>query len=241
MKSIFLSLLLTPFIVLAQTLPSYDQFEPGDVISYSVNISGKVRRLEYSFNRVEKNITAGRVIFDTKEGDFSSSGLGFELQDFVLGAGEMTIRKPEAKMFDPAMKVGTQWTTLFDATGESFKAQIILKAQVEKFEKVKLKFTEVDCFVINASENIQGVNLKSEPFTGKSNYKIWVGVVNQRLLIVKREYQNSFDQKWTQELSEFPKISDVQKRLEKLKELHKSGLINDLDYEMKKKDILKIL
>jgi len=241
MKTIFLLLLLIPFTVLGQTLPSYDQFEPGDLITYSLNVGGKTKRLDYIFAKVEKNLLSGKVTFDTKEGEFSSSGLGFELQDFVFGSGEMTVRKPEVKIFDPTMKVGTQWTNLFEATGESFKVQVILKAQVEKFEKIKLKFTEVDCFVINFNEIIQGINLKSEPFTGKASYKIWVGVVNQRLLIVKREYQNSFDQKYIQELSESPKISDIQKRLEKLKDLLNGGLINDSDYEIKKKEILKIL
>ena len=88
---------------------------------------------------------------------------------------------------------------------------------------------------------LQGINNKSEVFSGKSTAKIWVGVVNNRALILKREYQNSFGEKFVQELAELPKVSDIQKKLEKLKELHKQGLINDAEYENKRKEFLKKL
>ena len=88
---------------------------------------------------------------------------------------------------------------------------------------------------------LQGITNKSEVFSGKSTGKIWVGVVNNRALILKREYQNSFGEKFVQELAELPKVSDVQKKLEKLKELFKQGLINESEYESKRKELLKKL
>jgi len=60
-------------------------------------------------------------------------------------------------------------------------------------------------------------------------------------LILKREYQNSFGEKFVQELAELPKVSDVQKKLEKLKDLFKQGLINESEYESKRKELLKKL
>jgi Short C-terminal domain len=44
-----------------------------------------------------------------------------------------------------------------------------------------------------------------------------------------------------QELAELPKVSDVQKKLEKLKDLFKQGLINESEYELKRKELLKKL
>ena len=241
MRYKFLLMLLSPLIAFGQSFSPHEQFEVGDVVNYSVNVNGKTKPLEYTFNKVEKNLQSGKVIFDSKEGEFISQGIGFESQDFGLTNGEMVIRKPDVKIFEPAMQVGAKWTNFFEAKGESFKAQIIQQAQVEKFEKVKLKFVEVDCFLVSTNDTLQVVNAKSEVLSGKASNKIWVGVVNNRLLIVKREYQNSFGAKMVQELSDLPKISDVHKKLEKLKDLHKSGLINDAEYELKKKEILKTL
>ena len=90
--------------------------------------------------------------------------------------------------------------------------------------------------MVTNNDVIQGINNKSEVFSGKSTAKIWVGIVNNRALILKREYQNSFGEKFVQELAELPKVSDVQKKLEKLKDL-----INESEYELKRKELLKKL
>jgi hypothetical protein len=119
--------------------------------------------------------------------------------------------------------------------------QIIQQAVATKAEKVKLKFGEVDSILITNNDVLQGITNKAEVFSGKSNTKVWVGVVSNRALVVRREYQNSFGEKVVQELIEPPRVSDVQKKLEKLKDLHKQGLINDAEYEIKKKDLLKKL
>jgi hypothetical protein len=75
--------------------------------------------------------------------------------------------------------------------------------------------------------------------SGRTKY--WIGVVNNRMLVLKRDYQNSFGHKAIQELSELPKVSDTRKRLEKLKDLNKQGLITDSEYELKRKELLKKL
>ncbi|NCV63758.1 MAG: hypothetical protein EBW49_07575, partial [Betaproteobacteria bacterium] len=137
--------------------------------------------------------------------------------------------------------IGSKWNTVFEAKGETLTAQVIQQAQASKLEKVKLKFGEYDAILVTNNDVIQGINNKSEVFSGKSTAKIWVGIVNNRALILKREYQNSFGEKFVQELAELPKVSDVQKKLEKLKDLFKQGLINESEYELKRKELLKKL
>jgi hypothetical protein len=241
MKTKFLFLLLAPLMAFGQTFSAHEQFETGDSVLYTIVANGKTKPLEYQYTKTDKNQIAGKVIFDGREGEFNSPGVGFEAQDFGLTNGEMIIRKPAVKIFEPAMQIGAKWTNFYEAVGENFKAQITQQAVVEKYEKVKLKFGEVDCFVVVTNDVLQVLTAKSEVISGKSSGKLWVGVVNNRLLIVKRDYQNSFGAKMVQELSEPPKVSDSQKKLEKLKELHKGGLINDSEYEQKKKEILKTL
>lgn len=239
MKNKILVLLLSPLVAFGQSLSIHEKFEAGDSISYTVITSGKSKKLEYFFSKSDKNLFAGKVIFDGKDGEFSFPSTGFEEQDFALSSGQMNIRKPAVKLFEPTMQVGMKWTNFFDSISPEFHAQVIQKVVVEKFEKVKLKFAEIDCFKIVTSDVYQVLTDKSEIVSGKGGSKIWVGVINNRMLIVKREYQNSFGAKLEQILNEPPKFSDAQKRLEKLKELYTGGLINESEYEQKKMEILK--
>lgn len=241
MKKILFFIFLLPLQLTAQTLGAFEPFEAGDVVVYSVNLNGTIKKLEYSYVTVDKSGASGKVIYGDKESEFKSAGLGLEDKDFALGNGQMFLRIPSLKIFDPTMQVGSKWNNVFEAKGETLTVQIIQQVQVSKVEKVKLKFGEFDAFLLTNTDVLQGINNKSEVFLGKSNAKIWVGVVNNRALVLKREYQNSFGEKILQELAELPKVSDVQKKLEKLKDLFKQGLINESEYESKRKELLKKL
>lgn len=241
MKKIGLLLCLLPLQLFAQALGNFEPFEAGDVLVYSVNANGNLKKLEYNFVTVDKNGVAGKVIYGDKEGEFKSSGLGLQEKDVALNNGQIFLRTPAVKIFEPGLQVGSKWNDVFEAKGEALTAQVIRQSQASKIEKVKLKFGEYDAVLIADNSVLQGINNKSEVFSGKSTAKIWIGVVNNRMLVVKYEYQNSFGEKFVQELAELPKISDIQKKLEKLKELHKQGLINDSEYESKRKELLKTL
>ena len=241
MKKNLLLLCFLPFQLFAQALGNFEPFEAGDVVVYSVNANGTVKKLEYNYLTVDKNGVAGKVIYGDKEGEFKSPGLGLEEKDIALSNGQIFLRTPPIKLFEPGLQVGSKWNAVLEAKSETLTAQIIQLAQASKLEKVKLKFGEYDAILVTNNDVLQGINNKSEVFSGKSTAKIWVGVVNNRALILKREYQNSFGEKFVQELAELPKVSDVQKKLEKLKELFKQGLINESEYESKRKELLKKL
>lgn len=241
MKKFALFLCLLPLNLLAQGLSGFEPYESGDVVTYTVNVNGSNKKLEYTYMNVDKNGASGKVIFGDKEGDFSTATFGHEEKDFALSNGQLMVRKPALKIIDANLQVGSKWNDVFEVTSDLLTVQIIQQAMATKSEKVKLRFAEVESNLITNNAILQGINTKSEMFSGKSNAKIWVGVVNNRALILKREYQNSFGEKVLQELAEPPRISDIQKKLEKLKDLQKQGLINDAEYEIKKKELLKKL
>lgn len=241
MKKIALLLCWLPLHLMAQTLGNFEPFEAGDTVVYSVTMNGAVKKLEYNYVTVDKNGAAGKVTYGDKEGEFKTSAPGLEEKDFGLSNGQMFTRTPPIKIFEPGLQIGSKWNTVFEVKGETLTVQVIQQAQASKLEKVKLKFGEYDAILVTNNDVLQGINNKSEVFSGKSTAKIWVGIVNNRALILKREYQNSFGEKLVQELAELPKVSDVQKKLEKLKDLFKQGLINESEYELKRKELLKKL
>ena len=241
MKKLVLIICLLPLQLLAQGLQAFEPFEAGDVVTYTVNVNGTPKKLEYTYANVDKNGASGKVVFGDKEGDFLNPSLGVEEKDFALSNGQMMVRKPFLKVFDANLQVGHKLNQVFEVSSDVLTVQIIQQAVATKAEKVKLKFGEVDSILITNNDVLQGITNKAEVFSGKSNAKVWVGVVSNRALVVRREYQNSFGEKVVQELIEPPRVSDVQKKLEKLKDLHKQGLINDAEYEIKKKDLLKKL
>lgn len=241
MKKIALLLCWLPLHLMAQTLGNFEPFEAGDTVVYSVTMNGAVKKLEYNYVTVDKNGAAGKVTYGDKEGEFKSSAPGLEEKDIALSNGQIFTRTPPIKIFEPGLQIGSKWNTVFEVKGETLTVQVIQQAQASKLEKVKLKFGEYDAILVTNNDVIQGINNKSEVFSGKSTAKIWVGIVNNRALILKREYQNSFGEKLVQELAELPKVSDVQKKLEKLKDLFKQGLINESEYELKRKELLKKL
>jgi len=222
---------------------NYEPFEAGDVIVYSVNVNGIIKKLEYNYSNVTQSFATGKVVFGDLEGIFKSSGIGFEDANFALGGdGTFFSNSPAVKMFEPELKVGSKWNNIYEARSEIFNVQITQQVMVSKIERVKLKIGEFDAAVLTYSDLYQGVTDKGEFFSGKSiSSKYWIGVVSNRILLLKREYQNSFGHKFIQELSELPKVSDTQKRLEKLKDLNKQGLISDSEYELKRKELLKKL
>ena len=135
MKKIGLLLCLLPFQLFAQALGSFEPFEPGDEVVYSVNVNGAVKKLEYKYVSVDKNGIAGKVIFGEKEDEFKTSAVGLEEKDIVLSNGQIFLRTPPIKLFEPGLQVGSKWNTVFEAKGETLTAQVIQQAQASKLKK----------------------------------------------------------------------------------------------------------
>jgi hypothetical protein len=243
MRKLFILFFTLPIQLFAQALGNFEPFESGDVIVYSVNVNGAVKKLEYTYSNVNANTATGKVVLGDVVKEFKSSGLGLVDSDFAASYnGDFLMNSPPNKIFENDIKVGHKWNSLYETRIDKVTIQVIQQVMVSKIEKVKLKIGEFDAALITHSDLYQGVNDKGEVFTGKSTAsKYWIGVVNNRMLVLKREYQNSFGHKATLELSELPKVSDTQKRLEKLKDLNKQGLISDSEYELKRKELLKKL
>jgi hypothetical protein len=89
MKKMLFLLCFLPFQLFAQALGNFEPFEAGDVVVYSVNANGSVKKLEYNYLTVDKNGVAGKVIYGDKEGEFKSPGLGLEEKDIALSNGQI--------------------------------------------------------------------------------------------------------------------------------------------------------
>jgi hypothetical protein len=243
MRRLFILFFTLPIQLFAQALGNFEPFEAGDVIVYSVTVNGAVKKLEYTFDNVNAITATGKVVFGDLVREFKSSGLGLVDSGFGAGYdGAFFTNSPPNKMFEPEIMVGGKWNNSYEARSDTVTVQVIQQVMVSKIEKVKLKIGEFDAALITHNDLYQGANNKGEVFSGKSTAsKYWIGVVNNRMLVLKREYQNSFGQKAIQELYELPKVSDTQKKLEKLKDLNKRGLITDSEYELKRKELLKKL
>ena len=207
MKFLFFIFAIAPAIAFSQSPLSFAPFEAGDSVSYSLNQNGKVKKLSYNFNKVTEEGAEGITDLGGVETPFINPGTGFEGTEISMSDGSLLVRKPAVKIFDTKMQLGSKWQNFYEVSSDNFKIQAISQVSVDKFEKVKLKFADIDCYVINANDIYQGISSKSEVFTGKGVMKTWVGVANSRLLIVKREYSNSFGAKVVQELTELPKLA----------------------------------
>lgn len=212
MKKLFFIFAILPALAFAQSPLSFAPFEAGDSVTYSLSQNGKVKKLTYTYSKVTQDGVQGVTDLAGIESEFKNPGLGFEGAEISISDGSLLMRNPAVKVFDSKMQLGSKWQNFYEVSSDTFKIQAISQVTVDKFEKVKLKFADIDCYVIVSNDIYQGTNTKSEIFTGKGSMKTWVGVANSRLLIVKREYSNSFGAKVVQELAELPKLSgSVQK------------------------------
>lgn len=206
MKKIFLfSLIAFCGIASAQSLPEFSEFTAGEKLAYQTKASGKTSKYEFVFTEVNSSIARGTVSIDGKQMEFESPAHGYLGKEFCLADVMECEWTPPVKMFDKDSKLGDKWSgsTIVKMKNNTVVDETI-ESKVDKFEKVKVPAGEFEAFRISSTGSIKAKLEKGDVYTGTLKMTTWFGVVNKRLVLIKRDYTNSFRQPFTQELLKLP-------------------------------------
>jgi len=113
-------------------------------------------------------------------------------------------------MFDKNTKLGDTWqvTTDIDLEEPSI-VQEDLYFKAEKVEKIKIAAGEYDAMRVDTTGVIRWKSKKNnDSATATLTMTTWYGVANQRLVMLKRDYKNTFKGAFTQELMKKPELSN---------------------------------
>lgn len=189
----------------AQSLPEFSEFMPGEKLTYQTKASGKTSKYEFVFAEVNSSTTRGTVSIDGKQMEFESPAHGYLGKEFCLADVMECEWTPPVKMFTKDSKLGDKWsaTTTVKMKNNTVVDETI-ESKVEKFEKIKVPAGEFEAFRVSSTGSIKAKVEKGDVYTGTLKMTTWFGVVNKRLVLIKRDYTNSFRQPFTQELSKLP-------------------------------------
>ena len=210
MKKIFFAIL--TFISVAsyaQTLPAHSDFAPGDKLTYNTRVGFKNGKYEFIFSEVTSNFVKGIAIYDNQKMDFEMPAHGYLGKEFCLAEVMECNWTAPVKMFDKDSKLNDKWagTTVVTMQNKSLIEEV-LESKVEKFEKIKIKAGEFDAFKVYTTGSIKAKLAKGDVYTGTLKMSTWFGVANNRLVLLKREYKNSFNSTFIQELANLPEIAN---------------------------------
>ena len=193
----------------AQTLPESTNFQVGDKLIYQTKASGKTSKYEFVFTEADSSHVRGTASIDGKQMEFEAPAHGYLGKEFCLAEIMECEWSPAVKIFDRSTKLGDKWS---DSTIIKMKNNTVveetIESRVEKFEKVKVPAGEFESFRIDATGTIKAKVEKGDVYTGTLKMKTWFGVVGNRLVLIKREYTNSFRQPFLQELSKLPELAN---------------------------------
>ena len=185
----------------AQRLPDFEDVKAGDVIQYSLKIPGKSESFEYQITEASSSGLQGLVVRGKKSNEFTAPKNGYLEKEFCFVDGQRCSWSPAVKFFDGEIKVGDKWKSTYVVTTEDALVDQSIEHKVEKFEKIKIRLGEFETYRIFASGPMKATLFKNnEVFKGSLKMTYWVGVFNKRLVILKREYSNDFQQSFSQEL-----------------------------------------
>lgn len=198
---LFLSLLFFCLSAYSQSLPEYEGFKAGDRVKYFLKNSQKSESFEYQITEIDGTARKGLVIRGGRSSEYQASKNGLLEKEFCFVQLHVCSWTPAVKLFDEDMKVGSEWSGPSTIQTEDAVVDEVIKHKVEKIEKVKIKLGEFLTYKITALGSIKATMTKGgEVYKGTLKMTYWVGVVNKRLVIVKWEYSNDFQQKFYQEL-----------------------------------------
>lgn len=210
MKKIIFQILLIfiSFNSIAQTLPSYSDFVPGDTLTYNTKAESKNGKYEFIFTDVTSDYVKGIAIYNNKKMDFEMPAHGYLGKEFCLAEVVECEWKAPVKMFDKDSKLNDKWTgsTLVSLQTKTL-AEEVLESRVEKFEKIKIQAGDFDAFKVYTTGSIKAKLATGEVYKGTLKMFTWFGVANNRLVLLKREYKNSFNSTFSQELAKLPELA----------------------------------
>lgn len=204
---IYLTTLLFSLAIQAQTFPEAAEFAVGDKLTYQTKASGKSSKYEFVFTEVSSSQVKGTASIDGKQMEFESPAHGYLGKEFCLADVMECEWSPPVKIFEKTTKVGDKWTA---TTNIKLKNNTVvdeaIEFKAEKFEKVKVPAGEFNSIRIYATGTIKAKVEKGDVYNGTLKMTTWFGVINNRLVMIKREYTNSFKQPFSQELAKQPEI-----------------------------------
>ncbi len=206
MKILFyLAALFFSSVVQAQTFPEVVEFTVGEKLTYHTKASGKSNKYEFIFTEVSSSQVKGTASIAGKQMEFESPAHGYLGKEFCLADVMECEWSPPVKLFDKTTKVGDKWTATTNIKlKNNTVVDEVIEFKAEKFEKIKVPAGEFESIRVNATGTIKAKVEKGEVYNGTLKLTTWFGVVNKRLVLIKREYTNSFKQPFSQELEKAP-------------------------------------
>ena len=203
----YLAALLFSLAVQAQTFPESAEFAAGDKLTYQTRASGKSSKYEFIFTEASSLQVKGTTSIDGKQMEFESPAHGYLGKEFCLADVMECEWTPAVKLFDKNTKVGDKWTV---TTNIKLKNNTVvdetIEFKAEKLEKVKVPAGEFESIRVYSTGTIKAKVEKGDVYNGTLKMTTWFGVVNNRLVMIKREYTNSFKQPFSQEISKLPEL-----------------------------------
>lgn len=165
----------TATAAMAQTLPAYSNFAPGDKLIYKVNRAGTPGTYEFTFSETSDAEVKGTVTLAGKSAPFAGPKHGYMAREFAL-SGDITEAQwsPPVKLFDAADKIGDKFTQSIDITlGNGTRLVEVLDSKVEKTEKVRVPAGEFDSTRVETTSSIEGKGPTGMPFKGSLKMSTW--------------------------------------------------------------------
>jgi hypothetical protein len=205
----YLSALLFSTFLQAQTFPDAVNFTAGDKLTYQTKASGKSSKYEFIFTETSASQVRGTASIDGKQMEFESPAHGYLGKEFCLADVMECEWSPPVKLFDKTTKVGDKWTATTNIKlKNNTVVDEVIEFKAEKFEKIKVPAGEFESIRVNANGTIKAKVEKGDVYTGTLKMTTWFGIVNNRVVMIKREYTNSFKQPFSQELAKQPEITN---------------------------------
>ncbi len=196
-------------IAVAQTLPAFEDFKPGDKLTYNTKVGFKSSIYEFTFAEATPAIVKGVASIDGKQMEFQAPAHGYLGKEYCLADVMECDWTPPVKLFDKSIQVADKWTsTTLVSLQNKFLVDEVLESKADKFEKIKIAAGVFDAIKITSTGSIKSKSPKGETYSGSLRMTTWVGVSNNRLVMLKREYSNTFKQSFYQELAKVPDIVD---------------------------------
>ena len=214
LKSLLLSIvIIINFLIPAhsQILGTFSEFVPGDKLTYSVKAEGKTVEYIFTFTEVNSAQSKGIASIAGKTMEFQSPAHGILAREFSLAGGFFeTEWNPPVKIFDKNSKIGDRWQIITDIEVKDMaNVREELESKVEKYEKIKIAAGEFDALRVYTTGSIKSkLKANSVTYPGSLTMTTWFGMANNRLVMLKREYKNTFWNVFSQELAKLPELGN---------------------------------
>lgn len=192
----------------ATPLPEFEEFAVGDKLTYQTRADGRSSSHTFTFSESNPAGVKGTVEIGGQKMTFEAPAHGYLGRELCLAQVMTCEWTPPVKMFDRTLKINDSWnaTTVVN-TGKKILVDEVLQSKVERADRVKVPAGEFDALLVLVSGTIKATTERGDVYKGTLKMRTWFGVVNKRLVLIKRDYENSFGDTFTQELAKLPELA----------------------------------